>query len=192
VAAVALTATAALALLLAVLFGALVEMFRDVRQIRDALGILDRPLSVDIGEVAGTRPSVHGLPRDLDSAASALVLFLSDRCDTCRALAAGLAKPLPENVWIVLEAHSPDSAATFLGAHGLARGTTLAERVVVDVAGEIAGHVGLDTTPICFRLQDGVIDHATTVPSSRYLTSILPMPIRLGGSSTRRSSNGNA
>jgi len=192
VAAAALTATAVLALLLAVFFGALLEMFRDVRQLRDALGILDRPLSVDIGAAAGTRPSIHGLPRALDSAAAAIVLFLSDRCETCRALAAGVAKPLPENLWIVLEARSPDSAASFLSAHGLMPGAAPEERVVVDLAGEIAGHVGLNTTPICFRLQDGVLTHATTVPSSRYLTSILPMPIRLGGSSTRRSSYGNA
>ena len=191
-AAVALIATAVLALLLAALCGALVEMFRDVRQIRDALGILDRPLPVDIGAVAGTRPSAHGLPRALDAAATAIVLFLSDRCDTCRALAAGLAKPLPDDLWIVLEARSPESAASFLSAHGLMPGVAPEERVVVDVAGEIAANVGLNTTPVCFRLQDGVLTHATTVPSSRYLTSILPMPIRLGGSATRRSSHVNA
>src|SRR5262245_35438570 len=48
VATVALIAVAVLALLLAVLFGALLEMYRDVRQLRDALGILDRPLAVEI------------------------------------------------------------------------------------------------------------------------------------------------
>ena len=43
------------------------ELFRDVRQLRDAAGILDRPLDVEIGTVAGARPSSVGLPDDLDS-----------------------------------------------------------------------------------------------------------------------------
>ena len=80
----ALTAVGVLALFVAILFGALVEMFRDVRQMRDALGILDRPLNVDLGHVGGTRPSSHGLPRELDVQQSAIVLFLSERCETCR------------------------------------------------------------------------------------------------------------
>jgi hypothetical protein len=177
VAALALIAVAVLALLLAVLFGALLEMYQDVRQLRDALGILDRPLAVEIGPVAGTRPSTHGLPRDLDAAASAVVLFLSDRCATCRALAAGLGRPLPANLWVVLEARSAASAAGFLSANGL---TMEADgRIIADATGDIAGRIGLDTTPVCFRVQDGVLTAATTVPSSRYLTSILPEPIRL-------------
>ena len=85
-----MVAVGVLALVVFVLCGVVYELFRDVRQLRDVAGILDRPLEVEIGTVAGTRPSTHGLPQALDSAASALVLFLSDRCGTCRSLAAGL------------------------------------------------------------------------------------------------------
>ena len=177
-ASVALISVAVLALLVAVLFAALLEMYRDVRQLRDVVGILDRPLGVDIGRVAGTRPSAHGLPRALDSAASAIVLFLSDRCGTCRSLAIGLGKPLPAGLWVVLEARNAGSAAAFLDAYGLA-GIARDGRMTVDVAGEIAGRIGLDTTPVGFRVENGVLTSATTVPSSRYLSSILPEPVRL-------------
>lgn len=173
-----MVAVGVLALLVFVLCGVVYELFRDVRQLRDAAGILDRPLNVDLGPVAGTRPSGHGLPEALDSAASALVLFLSDRCGTCRSLAAGLERHLPPGLWVVLEARSSDSAARFMESYELTR---MVEdgRLVVDVAGAIAGRIGLDLTPVGFRVEGGRIVSATTVPSKRYLFSILPKPIRL-------------
>ena len=175
---VALISVAVLALLVFVLFGALLEMYRDVRQLRDAAGILDRPLNVDVGAVAGTRPSSHGLPPALDSVASAVVLFISERCATCRALAKGFGRPLPAGLWVVLEARDAGSAAVFLDSHGLS-GVAPDGRIIVDVAGQIALRIGLNTTPVGFRVENGVFTNATTVPSSRYLTSILPEPIRL-------------
>lgn len=175
---IALIAVAVLALLVTVLFGALVEMFRDVRQMRDAIGILDRPLAVDIGRVAGTPPSVHGLPRALDSAASALVLFLSEQCNTCRSIAAALERPLPQGLWVVVEARNASTAEAFLDAYRL-EDQAMDGRVLVDVEGTIAARIGLDTSPVGFRVEHGRLTTATTVPSSRYLTSILPEPIRL-------------
>lgn len=175
---IALISVALLALLVFVLFGALLEMYRDIRQLREAIGILDQPLNVDVGPVAGTNPSNYGLPQALDSAVSALILFLSERCGTCRSLAAGLSIPLPPGLWIVLEARDTDSAVTFLNSFNLNR-LTLDEHVVVDVGGKIAYRIGLDTTPIGFRVENGAIVSATTVPSSRYLNTILPEPILL-------------
>lgn len=174
----ALIAVGLVALLVSVLFGALVELYRDVRQLRDVAGILDRPLHLDIAPVAGTEPSRHGLPRELDSAASALVLFLSERCATCRSIAASFNEALPAGLWIVLEARSAESARAFLESYRLGSSATTG-RVVVDPAGEIAGRIGLDTTPVGFRVEGGRLVSATTVPSTRYLFSILPKPIHL-------------
>jgi hypothetical protein len=173
-----LIAVALLALIVFLLFGALLEMYKDVRQLRDAVGILDRPLTVDIGRVAGTTPSSYGLPQAIDAAPSAIVLFLSERCATCHSLARGLLRPLPGGLWVVVEARDHSSAASFLDSSGLS-GTSLSEQVVVDVAGEIARRIGLNTTPVGFRVERGLLTQATTVPSSRYLTSILPEPVRL-------------
>ena len=171
-------AVALLALVVFVLCGIVYELFRDVRQLRDATGILDRPLQVDLGTVAGSRPSSHGLPEVLDTASSALVLFLSDRCGTCRSIAAGLGRQVPPELWVVLEARTPESATEFIAFYDL---MPLAQdgRLLVDVAGEIAARIGLDLTPVGFRVESGQIASATTVPSRRYLFSILPKPIRL-------------
>lgn len=181
-------AVGVLALLVFLLFGAVLELFRDVRQLREAAGILDRPLEVDLGDVAGTKPSRYGLPTVLDAAGSAILLFLSDRCGTCHALAAGLQGNLPRGLWVVLEARSPDSAQEFLTSYGLDRSNAEA-RVLVDVAGKIAERIGLRTTPVGFRVQSGRLVGATTVPSRRYLSSIIPDPVRLHRSVERSGSS---
>jgi hypothetical protein len=174
-AAIALIAVGILSLLVFVLFSALVELFRDVRQIRDALGILDRPLSIDIGSAADTAPSNHGLPPQLDEAHSALVLFLSERCATCRIIATTLGGALPTGLWIVVEATNNQTAAEFIDTHGL-RPRLADGRVIIDPAGAIAGRLGLNTTPVAYRIEKGVLKDASTVPSIRYLSSIIPTP----------------
>ena len=171
-------AVAALSLVTFVLAGVVIELFRDVRQLREINGILDRPLEVDLGAVAGTYASAHGLPLALDSAASAIVLFLSDRCATCHALAGGFNGMLAPALWVVLEARSPQSADEFLARYALTAAST-GGRLVVDVAGRAAESIGLRTTPVGFRVEDGRLASATTIPSRRYLTSILPNRVRL-------------
>jgi hypothetical protein len=171
-------AVGVLALLVFVLFGALLELYRDVRQLRDVAGILDRPLNVDIGPVVATEPSRYGLPPALDSTGSALVLFLSETCSTCRAIAASFETFLPAGLWVVVEARSAESASAFVASNNL--GAMIPSgRVCVDVAGQIAARLGLDTTPVGFRIENGLITSATTVPSVRYLSSVLPKPLRL-------------
>jgi hypothetical protein len=167
-----------LSLVTFVLFGVVIELYRDVRQLREVNGILDRPLDVDIGDVMGAEPSRYGLPRSLDSVTAGLLLFLSDRCGTCHALAAGFNGVLPSGLWVVLEARSPESTEEFLARYGLTA-TTTGGRLWVDVAGRAADSIGLRTTPVAFRLENGRIAGATTVPSRRYLSSILPNRVRL-------------
>jgi hypothetical protein len=181
-----LIAVGILGLLVFVLSGVVIELYRDVRQLRDAAGILDRPLDVDIGDVAGTAPSTHGLPPALDSVASAIVLFLSDRCGTCHALAAGFRSDgLPSGLWLVLEARTPRSAEEFLNSYGFTEANT-GGRLLVDAAGKLAERIGLRTTPVGFRVRDGRIAGATTIPSRRYLSSVLPNVVRLERPSTLR------
>ena len=167
-----------LALLVFLLAGAVVELYRDVRQLREVSGILDRPLEVDLGNVQGTRPSNYELPAQLDGIASGLVLFLSDRCGTCHALAAQLDGTLPERLWVVLESRGPDAADDFLRSYDFSP-TSTSGRLIVDAGERIAESIGLDTTPVAFRVVDGRIASATTVPSGRYLSSIIPQPVSL-------------
>lgn len=180
-------AVGVLALLTFALFGMVIELFRDVRQLREINGILDRPLDVDLGEVAGQKPSAYGLPDALDTAGNAVALFLSDRCGTCHALAAGFHGSLPAGLWVVLEARSARSTEEFLAKYDLTASSTEG-RLCVDLTGTIAERIGLRTTPVGFRVEDGRLVRATTVPSRRYLSSILPGRVRLerSGSSPRK------
>jgi hypothetical protein len=174
-AATVLIAIGILSLLVFVLFSVLVELFRDVRQMRDALGILDRPLTIDIGSAAGAPPSSYGLSRQLDDEPFALLLFLSDRCATCRVLAASLGGTLPAGLWIVVEAAASQAAAEFIEMYRMSPGLG-DERVFVDPAGAIAGRLGLNMTPVAYRIENGAFKSAGTVPSMRYLASIIPIP----------------
>jgi hypothetical protein len=173
-----MVAVTVLAVLTFVLYGVVIELYRDVRQLREINGILDRPLDVELDDVAGKLPSTFGLPKALDSVASAIVLFLSDRCATCHQLAAGLNGALAPGLWVVLEARGPDSTDQFLTRYRLTA-TSTEGRLVVDVAGAVAERIGLRTTPVGFRVIVGRLVSATTVPSRRYLSSILPNRVRL-------------
>ena len=161
-----------LSLVVFVLLGVVIELYRDVRQLRDAMGILDRPLDVDLGKLVGRRPSEYDLPNAIDTVSSAVVLFLSDRCSTCRALAEGFAGYLPPGLWVILEARTPKSASEFLVRYQL-RAAAGEGRLVVDAAGAIAERIGLRTTPVGFRVKNGRFVSASTVPSRRYLRSLL-------------------
>jgi hypothetical protein len=171
----ALIAVGILSLLMFVMFNVLVELFRDVRQMRDALGILDRPLTIDIGSVSGTRPSSYGLPRQLDDERFALLLFLSDKCGTCRVLATAMGGTLPAGLWIVVESATSQAAAEFIEMYRMTLSLG-SQRVCVDPAGTIAGRLGLNTTPVGYRIENGVFKDAGTVPSMRYLATVLPTP----------------
>jgi len=176
-----------LSLFVFILFGALLELYRDVRQLRDVAGILDRPLNVDIGPLIGHAPSEYGLPRSLDSNAGALLLFLSERCLTCRIIASSFQQALPVGLWIVAEARDADSAKWFMELTKLVRD----DRVSMDVGGEIAARMGLNTSPVGFRIENGRFVSATTVPSTRYLQSILPAPLHVRPPSSTSTNGAN-
>ncbi|MFO0960012.1 MAG: hypothetical protein U0800_21690 [Isosphaeraceae bacterium] len=174
-AAAALIGVGILAVLVFLLLGVVAELFRDVRQMRDALGILDRPQPVAIGDAAGAPPSRFGLPAELDDEPSALVMFLSDRCATCRVLAATMGGALPAGLWIVVEAASERSAADFVRDYRLEHAAGEG-RVIIDREGSIAARLELTLSPVAYRVEEGVFRDAATVPSVRYLVSILPEP----------------
>ena len=172
---------AIIAIVLFVMASAGVEMYRDIRQLREVSGILDTPLNIDIGQVAQKAPSDYGLPFVLDEQVAAIVLFLNERCNPCRSIAASFdasAKYLPNGLWIVLEGRTDEVARQFLNSTPL-KDLQSDGRVFIDSGGEIARRIGLEASPVGFRIENGKISIATTVPSSRYLLSILPHSLRL-------------
>jgi hypothetical protein len=178
---IALFGVVILAIILFVMAGAWLEMYRDIRQLREVSGILDTPLNIDIGQVAQKPPSDFGLPFVLDQQAAAIILFLNERCGPCRSIAASFdpsGKYLPDGLWIILEGRNDVVATQFLHSTPL-KDMQSDGRVIVDHGGEIARRIGLDSSPVGFRIENGKIATATTVPSSRYLLTILPRPLRL-------------
>lgn len=148
-------------------FGALVEMFNQLQQIRRHLGMFDLPRPIDLGAVQGLCPSELGLPAELDSADHAVVLFLSDRCQTCFTLAQALAgAPLPPSLWLVLvPIGDPDE---FLREYQLS-----GERILIDPEERLFGQLGLDVTPAAIVVRAGRVDEAQTVPTARQLFAAL-------------------
>jgi len=159
-----------LAIVVFIQLGALVEMFRQIQQIRTHLDMVDRPLPLDLGAQQGISPSALGLPSSLDNEQTAMVLFLSNTCATCRSIAAALRGAVPQTLWVVVEPVFSDDADLFIEEFSLQ-----GERVLVDRDGSIAGRLGLDITPSAIFVQDGRIERAQTVPSIRQLFSVLPV-----------------
>lgn len=176
-AAVALFCVAVLSAFVFVLFGSLLEMYKNIRQLRELAGVLDSPLEIEISSLSSKFPSDYGMPPTLDTVSSALILFLSESCSTCRILAAAIGRRLPPGVWVIIEGKTVASAGAFLEAFFDLNDSH--ERVLIDFDGSIAEKLGLDTTPVGFRVENGIFVKATTVPSTRYLESILPFPLGL-------------
>jgi hypothetical protein len=163
-------AFAVLFVLTFILFGACVEMFRDIRQLRDALGILDRPIAMKL-PAEGEKPSAHGLPAALDTAAFELVLILSDLCGTCGTLLEAMSPGLPEGLLVLAEARTLERAQQWALGHGF----ELSDRFVFDEDERIALSLGVHSSPVAVFVLDGLIAGSTTVPSSRQLSNLLDL-----------------
>lgn len=151
--------------------GALVEMYGQVQQIRAHLDMFDRSAPLELGAAEGRSASSIGLPHEVDDADTALILFLSNRCETCFQIASALqGGVLPPRLWLVIVAVSGD-ADEFVDRFAL-RG----ERIIVDNDEKITGRLGLNVTPSAVRIEQGRLRSASTVPTVRRLYSLLPTP----------------
>lgn len=165
--------SATLLLFLLVLFGALQELYRDVRQIKSFIGLLDQAVELNMASGAGgSLPSALGLPEALDMADQAFVLFLSERCGTCRSIAVGLEGRLPDQLWIQLSVGSRDGAVALCEATGLDR-VLHTERLAIDVAGRVLDVLGIDSVPCLCTVVAGRLVSAHTVPSLRRLYTLM-------------------
>jgi hypothetical protein len=167
--------------LVVVLLGALVELFKQVQQVRAQLDVAGAaaPTPIDLKERQGVRPSSVGLPRALDEASGAIVLVLSDRCITCRAIAGLMQASVPPGIWVVAEPVSgvDEEAEEFVREFGLG-----GDRTLVDRQSAIAEQLDLDVTPAAIYVENGQLQRAETVPSSQRFATVLsswkpPLPL---------------
>lgn len=163
------------------LFGALAEAYRDIRQLREQGGILDRPVPVDLGDAAGAPPSSIGLPATLDTVVAALALYVDHRCTTCRGLMASLAGRLPDGVFLTAIAPSQAEAMKWLvHAGGFdVNDSTVFPRIAIVSPDELRRRLGTEITPLAIDIEHGRLVRASTVPSVRQFYNRLPNGYRL-------------
>ena len=152
-----------LTIALVVLLASQVELFRDVRDMRDITGLLDQPARLDVGALRGQTLDSIGAPALATS--SGVLLILSDRCATCRSLAAALDGAVPPNLQIILTNHGGEPSE-------LTKAWQL-DRAFQDVDNRVASTLKISSTPAAVIVADGRIVRAQSVPSTRQLHALL-------------------
>lgn len=157
--------------LLAVVEGAvLIEMVKQVAQLRQRADLDDQPLPISLGLHAGA-----AFPRaDLVEAEGiTAVVFLSSDCSSCRAIGAAIPRlsgRLRERLRIspIVEGRTPDDIQDFL------RETLLGEQeIVVDYERELGRATGIGTRPAAVMLHNGAMIDAAAIRTPRQLNSFI-------------------
>lgn len=156
------------------LFGALAEAYRDIRQIHRHVGMADETVPVDLGAVLDNSPSELGLHPDLDSAAAATVVYVENRCETCRRIVKSLAGDIPSDVWLTVIADSAEEAFGWLGDAGITAEAPAAHRVMVAPAEEVERHLGALITPLALEIESGRPVRARSLGSVQQFYSMVP------------------
>jgi hypothetical protein len=155
------------------LYGALAEAYRDIRQLRLHVGAVDDSLPVDLGSVAGGRPSAHALPAALDSVTSGLVLLVDRRCSTCNLLVDYFAGQVPTGVWLVALADDETSGREWLRDAGFAVDACEPAAIAIARPDDIREALGVSVTPLAVTIRHGRLAQADTVPSVRRFLEML-------------------
>jgi hypothetical protein len=152
----------------------LLELVRQMAQMRRELDLDDRPVPISLGERAG-RPlpeparsawSENGSSRD------GVLVFLSTDCATCRLVAHGLpelrARSEPRKILAVLQSRNHDELTEMLAAAGLTR-----DEVVVDLENDYGSALGVTLRPAAVVVRDGIVSEGATVRNAGQLKQLL-------------------
>jgi hypothetical protein len=167
----------------------LLEVVRQLSQIRRELDFDDRPVPVSVGKLAG-KPlpePARAMWSGNGSSGDGVLVLLSTDCATCRLVAAGLPSLLTEfdkqKVRVVLQARHHDEVTEVLSEAGLAR-----ETVVIDLEDEYGTALGIAMRPAAVVIRDGIVSEGAVVRNPRQLHQLLETL----GSSTREEVPGNS
>lgn len=149
----------------------LVEVVKQVAQIRQRVDLDDEPQPISLGAKVN-RPFSRGdlLP---DQTESSLVLLLSSECSSCRAVAAAVtavredAAPDAPALVAVIEGRDED-VEQFLADTGLEP-----QLVVLDGGHEIGRDTGVRLRPAAVVVREGVMVEAAAVRTARQLRHLL-------------------
>ncbi len=143
------------------------EALKQVEDLRDYLDLHNDPIPLQLPHDP-SRSLCDLLPSEAVRSADAMLLFLSNRCNSCLAIAQSLAERIPDNCWVVVERLSETVAPQI--SNLLER----AERVLEDEDGVIAASLGLTTTPAVIRLSFGEVRSAYGVSSMSHVELLAP------------------
>ncbi len=146
----------------------LLEVVRQLAQIRKVLDLDDRPVPISLGNLAG-RP----VPEPANGAVrNGIFVLLSTDCATCRLVASGLPELVARfddhQIVTVLQAHNHDEATEMLATTGLDR-----DGVVVDLDREYGEAFGITLRPVAVVVRDGIVSEGATVRNARQLEQLL-------------------
>lgn len=166
-----LTITVLLSILTALMFGALVEMYRQLAQLRADSGLLDVPIAIDARPAAALPAEQLGfrVPSEPTNETDRhAILFLSDSCSTCASVARGVPFKFTHRLTILVEARDETSAAEWMATNGL----TELPQAHYDRDRVIADGLGVDVIPSVVLFENGESVGAHTVPSPRHIKPI--------------------
>lgn len=171
----ALTAFAAIAagVVLFLVMATVLELHRQVEQIRKIVGLQPDAVPVAFDEAASLA-AIISVPSDHDGAH--VVLILSDTCATCADIARALPTPLPERLTVAVQSSVPLGAGAWIAEHGLPTGPN----VIDDTKGAIALALGIKLTPVAIRFEADRPTSAVTVPSTAQLSAIVDWATEMG------------
>jgi hypothetical protein len=153
-----------LTLVVALMCSALVEVYRQLADIRASLHLEDlpRPLGFRPGEL---RASDIGLPATLAAEPEAIAIFMTTTCSTCLLVAEMFRGGAPATVWFVLPNGESELTTTLAAS---------SERFVIDEDGAIAERAGLNVAPSVLTLRYGEVVRAHAVSTPRQVLSLVP------------------
>jgi hypothetical protein len=162
-----LVVVAILAVGVLLLFGSMVELYRQMLQLREHVGMVDRAQSLKFNPtIMFSDLPVPLAMLDLQRAA---LLILSDSCTTCYKIAEHMRGVVPDGVAILVEARSTEDARVWCKSHDL----NDSNLVILDEDGLIARRLGISVTPAFLRFENQYPLSAITVPSTRQFDRVV-------------------
>jgi hypothetical protein len=151
----------------------LLEVVRQLSQIRRELDFDDRPVPVSVGKLAGQPlpEPARAVWSGNGAAGEGVLVLLSTDCATCRLVAAGLPDLLAQSdqkLVVILQARNHDEVTEMLAEAGLAR-----DAVVVDLENEYASAFGIAMRPAAVVVRDGIVSEGAVVRNPRQLQQLI-------------------
>lgn len=147
----------------------LVEIYAELRQVREVVRLQDSPKRVRLDTLG--RKVAELLPDpppalELNGGLPHYVLVLSNSCAVCRDIAQSLATTGEEraDLTVLVASDSETAGAEFVKAAGLR-----SRRLLVDARGLNAKRLGINSSPTIVKVEDGQLTDAANLTSLRQL-----------------------